>query len=285
MAVAPDRIRPKTAADLLGWLEREMSPHLDIETRAIAHGGTALALLGIKDSTKDVDFAFQSQDEFDRFVHALESLGFKRGRDIRANPKEAYQRFENPSSTIDVVDVRFPTWNNWRVSRAVLGKSVILRFGNLRVVRLDRDAIFLYKTYPLRETDIDDLKAVLTNGAPGESRVIQLFNEQDEIHRSELPKDTVHEPLFNILELRVRFAASMDLIGPIPRRKIPRIARHAKRAFLDLRLRQTLSGLIDTLRHSDLVSWDRILGSDFGALRSRLATPARHRRRAPSRHR
>ncbi len=278
MAVAADRVRPKTASDLLGWLEREVSPHLEVETRAIAHGGTALALLRIKDSTKDVDFAFRSQDEFDRFTHVLESLGFKRRRDIRANPKEVYQRFENPSSIVDVVDVRFPTWNNWRVSKAVLGKALIMRFGNLGLVRLDRDAIFLYKTYPLRETDIDDLKTILTNGAPDESCVIELFDEQDGIHRSELPKDTAHEPLLNILELRVRFAASLDLIGPVPRRGIPRIARHAKRRFLDLRLRQTLSGLTDILRHSELVSWDSILGSDFDTLRDRLATPSQHRR-------
>ena len=273
MATPPDRVRPKTAADLLGWLERDLSPHLDRETRAIAHGGTALTLLGIKDSTKDVDFAFQSQDAFDRFARVLKSLAFERRRDIRASPKEVYQRFENPSAIVDVVDMRFPTWNNWRVSKAVLKKPVILRFGNLRVVRLDRDAIFLYKTYPLRETDIDDLKTILTNGAPDESRVITLFNEQDGIHRSELSKDTVHEPLFNILELRVRFAASLDLIGPIPRRNIPRIARLAKRRFLELRLRQSLKGMIGILRNSDLVPWDNIVREDFTHLRSRLAIP------------
>ena len=283
MAVAPDRVQPKTAADLLGWLEREVSPRLDFGTRAIAHGGTALTLLGIKDSTKDVDFAFESQDAFDRFARVLGSLGFKRRRDIRPNPREVYQRFENPSSIVDVVDMRFPTWNNWRVSEAVLRKAVILRFGNLRVVRLDRDAIFLYKTYPLRETDIDDLKTILTKGPPDESRVIQLFNEQDGIHRSELPKDRVHEPLLNILELRVRFAASLDLIGPIPRRNIPRIARLAKRRFLELRLRQSLKGMIGILRNSDLVPWDNIVREDFTHLRSRLAIPPRravsHRQR------
>lgn len=284
MAVAADRVRPKTAADLLGWLEREVSPHLEVATRAIAHGGTALALLGIKDSTKDVDFAFQSQDEFDRFTHVLESLGFTRRRDIRANPKEVYQRFENPSSIVDVVDVRFPTWNNWRVSKAVLGKALIMRLGNLRLVRLDRDAIFLYKTYPLRETDVDDLRTILTRDPPNESRVTELFTEQDGIHRSELSDDTAHEPLFNILELRVRFAASLELIGPLPRRSIPRIARLAKRQFDDLRLRQSFRDLIDILRHSDLVSWDSILGEDFGPLRSRLAKVPPGRRK-PSRHR
>jgi len=112
MAVAPDPIRPKTSADLLGWLGRDVSPSLEVETRAIAHGGTALALLGIKESTKDVDFAFESRDAYDRFAHVLESLGFVSKWDLRANPTEVHQRFENLSAIVDVIDMRFPTWNN-----------------------------------------------------------------------------------------------------------------------------------------------------------------------------
>src|SRR6266498_4461490 len=177
MAVATDPIRLKTSADLLGWLERDVSPRLEVETRAIAHGGTSLTLLGIKDSTKDVDFAFESQGAFDRFARVLKSLGFTLEWDIRPNPKEVHQRFENASATVDVVDIRFPTWNSWRVTKAVLKKAVILRLGPLRVVRLDRDATFLYKTYPLRETDIDDLRTILAKGGPDESRVITLFEE------------------------------------------------------------------------------------------------------------
>ena len=271
MAVATDPIRPKTSADLLSWLGREVGPRLEVETRAIAHGGTALTLLGIKDSTKDVDLAFESQDAYDRFAHVLESLGFVSKWDLRANPKEVHQRFENLSAIVDIIDMRFPTWNNWRVTKAVLEKAVILNFGNLRVGRLDRDAIFLYKTYPLRETDIDDLKSILAKDAPDESRVIRLFTEQDRIHRSELLKDTVHEPFFNVLQLRVRFAASIELIGPANRRRIPLIARYAKRKFTELHLRQTLPNMIEVLRNSDQVFWDRILGKNFGALRTRLA--------------
>ena len=173
------------------------------------------------------------------------------------------------------MDVRFPTWNNWRVTPALLKRAVILPFAKLRVVRLDRDAIFLYKTYPLRATDIDDLKTILTNGAPDQSRVIDLFDEQDGIHRSELPEDTTHEPLFNILELRVRFAASLQLLGPLRRKEIPHIARHATRRFQDLHLHRSLEDLIDILRTSELVSWDNIVGTGFGPLRNRLAASPR----------
>jgi len=159
-----------------------------------------------------------------------------------------------------------------------------LKFGKLRVVRLDRDAIFLYTTSPLREADIDDLRSILAKDAPDGSRVIRLFTEQDRIHRSELLKDTVHEPFFNILQLRVRFAASIELIGSANRRRIPLIARHAKRRFTELGLRQTLPNMIEILRNSDQVFWDRILGKDFGTLRTRLASPPKERR-SPRRQR
>jgi len=276
MAAPPEHLRTRTAADLIRWLEREVGPRLRKETEAIAHGGTALTLLGIKDSTKDVDLAFRSREAFDGFASALGSLGFTRAADFRANPREVFHRLQNPASIVDVVDLRFPTWNNWRLSKAVLRKAVILPLSRVRLVRPDRDAVFLFKTYPLRETDIGDLRTILAVDPPDESRVLELFEDQDAIHRSELSVETAHEPLFNILELRVRFAASLHLLGPSRRRKIPRIARHARQRLADLQLRHSLPELIRILRTADLVSWDEVLSGDIEPLRARLAKePAR----------
>lgn len=276
MVAPPEHLRTRTAAELTRWLERDVGPALRKETEAIAHGGTALTLLGIKGSTKDVDLAFRSREAFDGFVSALGSLGFIQAADFRATPREVFHRLQNPASTVDVVDVRFPTWNNWRLSKAVLRKAVILPLSRVRLVRPDRDAVFLFKTYPLRETDIDDLRTILGVDPPDESRVIELFEDQDAIHRSELSVEAAHEPLFNILELRVRFAASLQLLGPSWRRKIPRIARHARQRLADLRLRHGLPELIRILRAAELVSWDDVLSGDFEPLRARVTKgPAR----------
>ena len=277
---APRRpMRLKTAAETLRWLERDVSPRLRERTEAVAHGGTALSLLGLKDATNDVDLGFRSRESFEAFAGALESLGFRRTVDIMATPTEAFFRYENPASAVDYADLRFPTWNSWRLTKLVLRGAIVLPFGDLRVVRPDRDAVFLFKTYPLRERDIDDLRGILDRSPPDEARVIALFDEQDAIHRAELLEETEHEPLINILELRVRFAASVELLGPAWRRKVPRIARHARRRFEELRIRPTLAALTKRLRATELLAtWEDVLDESGERLRTELAVkPGRPR--------
>ncbi len=258
------------AADVIAWLTTTATG-LDADTEAIAHGGTALTLLGLKPSTKDVDFGFRDRTDLDRFSKALKRQGYRLTRDFRANPRQVYLRMEDPSSRIPAVDLRAPTWNNWRMTEAILSRALVLPIGRLRLVQPDRDAIFLFKTYPLRETDLDDLRGILRISPPDQARVIALFDEQDALHRSELLADTAHEPLINILELRVRFAASLRLLGPSARRGIPRIARHGRTRFEELRLHPSLTGLIQRLRATEgVMTWEDILDESGSRLRERL---------------
>ncbi len=46
-------------------------------TRSIAHGGTALSLLGVKESTKDVDLSFEDRADYERFRDTLSGLGYR----------------------------------------------------------------------------------------------------------------------------------------------------------------------------------------------------------------
>ena len=258
------------AADVIAWLTTTATG-LDADTEAIAHGGTALTLLGLKPSTKDVDFGFRDRTDLDRFSKALKRQGYRLTRDFRANPREVYLRMEGPRSRIPAVDLRAPTWNNWRMTEAILSRALVLPIGRLRLVQPDRDAIFLFKTYPLRETDLDDLRGIMRISPPDETRVITLFEEQDALHRSELLADTAHEPLINILELRVRFAASLQLLGPAARRRILRIARHGRARFEELRLRPSLTDLIERLRAAEgVMTWEDILDESGSRLRERL---------------
>lgn len=52
-----------------GFLKRKV--------RLIACGGTALTLIGVKDSTKDIDFIIPIEKEYDYLINTLKNLGYK----------------------------------------------------------------------------------------------------------------------------------------------------------------------------------------------------------------
>jgi len=51
-----------TVRELGSWLDRDVGPALREETEAVAHGGTALTMLRLKASTKDVDLGFRLRE-------------------------------------------------------------------------------------------------------------------------------------------------------------------------------------------------------------------------------
>jgi len=272
MAAPRSGFRLKSVADLQIWLQRNIGSRLSDETELVAHGGTALTLLGLKEASKDVDFAFRTKDDFDRLVALLRRIGYRVTMDVRPIPGEVLLRLENPSSAIDVVDLRFPTWNNWRLTQRVLEAGLIIPRGKARLVLPDRDAVFLFKTYPLRETDLEDLRTIIDLSRPNQRRVIGLFEEQDGLHRIDLRQANVsYEPLFNILNLRARFAGSLSLVGERHRGKVKQLAQFSLRKFEELGLLISLDALVDRIRDPDrIVDWDEVMGVDEDDLRKRL---------------
>jgi hypothetical protein len=57
-----------------GFLKRKVS--------LIACGGTALTLLGVKDSTKDIDLIVPKEDEYDYLMKGLKQLGYKQATGV-----------------------------------------------------------------------------------------------------------------------------------------------------------------------------------------------------------
>src|SRR5208283_3861289 len=51
--------------------------YLSRKVRLIACGGTALTLLGFKDSTKDIDLMVPDEREHASFIRTLQELGYK----------------------------------------------------------------------------------------------------------------------------------------------------------------------------------------------------------------
>ena len=272
MVVPGESANTKTPADLSIWLKEEVSPFISVPTSAIPHGGTALSLLGLKDSTKDVDFGFTQKQDFERFRDTLTKLGFSVDFDFMSLPNEHLIRMTNPKSIIDVVDLRFPTWNRWRMTNLILKGSLVIPYGSLTVTLLDKNAIFFFKTYPLRDTDLYDLKTILTRSQIDERRVVALFEEQDLIHRKALNDPKVeYEPLINILEIRTRVAGSLHLLEPKYRSTVQRLSNFASARFSELELNESLSDLVAEIRNSVVpTSWDKAVGKDWEMLRNKL---------------
>jgi predicted nucleotidyltransferase component of viral defense system len=62
--------------DLLATLDNWDSL-MNFRVRLIACGGTALTLLKMKDSTRDIDFTVPMQKEYDRLMKFLGDLGYE----------------------------------------------------------------------------------------------------------------------------------------------------------------------------------------------------------------
>jgi hypothetical protein len=69
----------KYRIDKQGLLDRMSAwdSFLKRKVHLIACGGTAMTLLGVKDSTKDIDLVVPNEDEHDYLVHILQQLGYK----------------------------------------------------------------------------------------------------------------------------------------------------------------------------------------------------------------
>ena len=274
MAATSRRGRGKSASDLTSWIKDQVSGVIEDKTETVAHGGTALTLLAVKGYTKDVDFGFRSKEDFDRFERALKLLGYEIAFDSQPGKGEVFLKLENPQNVIDVVDLRFPTWNNWRYTKEVLKRAISMPLGQVSVIRPDACAVFLFKTFPLRETDLDDLGKIIEKGGLDESRVVTLFDEQDVSYRQELMQHEIeYEPLINVLDMRARFACSLFFIGEKAVGSIPAIATHARKRFEELGLELDLSEILRHVRsETKPIDWDVLVGEErLEDLRKELA--------------
>lgn len=249
--MAEDRapIRPKNPTTLLLWLENDISRYLYHEVQTYAHGGTALTLLGIKDSTKDVDFTFTRKDEFYELMAILKRMGYNPTYDLKTGNRSHSIRLEKEGSDVDIIDLHWPYWNNWRITKLIERDSIQKQYGKILLKLLDHNAIFLFKTYPVRVTDIDDLRTVIEKRELDEDRLIALLNEQDEMYRKDFNNDSLEsDPARNVIDLRARVCVSLHLIGNEYRNKLKHFAKFADKLFNELDLGLNYSEIAEFLQ-------------------------------------
>lgn len=156
------------AADL--WEElRTWNGYLKRKVRLVACGGTAMTLLGVKASTKDVDFMVPQHKEHDYLIKTLQQLGYRPERGFgwkqegsffifdlfRGNMIHTTQLLESPLlegnsfliREFDRIEVRALNNYDLIVSKLMRGSSVDYE-----------DCLMLYEKKE-NEIDLDQLKA------------------------------------------------------------------------------------------------------------------------------
>lgn len=142
-------------------------------------GGGNMMIKGLKPLTKDVDIVAVSDSDFNYFIGKIKSIGFKQPREI----EPAYQKLD----ALIFEKEGFPRIDifNQRVCRAIklskeIAKNAELyrKFGNLFVMLLSNDDLFLLKSITDREGDFEDAKILARRGVDWKRVLNEIFLQE-----------------------------------------------------------------------------------------------------------
>ena len=162
--------------DLLDTLDNWNSL-MNFRVRLIACGGTALTLLKIKDSTRDIDFTVPMQKEYDRLMKFLGDLGYEEkggGLAHDDDPHFIYQFWRgNKVFTTDLLD-----------SPLDPGKHILIkRWSHIYLAALNLSDLIITKMFRGTSVDRDDCIAAF---ATGQVKAEELFERYSEAARYDL---------------------------------------------------------------------------------------------------
>jgi hypothetical protein len=126
---------------------------INFRVNLIGCGGTALTLLGIKDSTKDIDFIVPLVKEHERLMKFLRSLGYEEKGNGLAHPDDPYFLYQfwvgNRVFTTDLLDSPMDPGRNIFVKK---WKRIYLGALNLQ-------DLIITKVFRGMQVDVDDCVA------------------------------------------------------------------------------------------------------------------------------
>lgn len=138
--------------DLLGFL-KGLDKRIKSRTTMVAVGGTAMVLMGLKESTKDVDFCVDSQNDY-RIIRKIKS-------DFRVD------LFYNGY----IFCLQLPE-DYIRRARAL---KTGLKMLNIKI--LSPIDIVITKSSRLNQRDIEDIRAVISKKKISREKLVSRFNE------------------------------------------------------------------------------------------------------------
>ena len=146
-----------------------------------AIGGTAMMLLGIKNSTLDVDFVFDKGSDREELMSALKKLGAK-GSDVTLvyglkNNTPLMLEFKNCRYDLFINKIITSTFSDAMKKRA----QQTHEFGNLIIKVADPSDILIMKSVTGRAKDSDDIVAIVNKSHIDWNVVVEESQEQVEL--------------------------------------------------------------------------------------------------------
>jgi len=165
----PNRYR-LSDEDLLATLDNWDSL-MNFRVRLIACGGTALTLLKIKDSTKDIDFTVPVAKEYERLMKFLRDLGYEEkggGLAHDDDPNFIYQFWcGNKVFTTNLLD-----------SPLDPGKHIMVkRWSHIYLAALNLTDLIITKMFRGTPVDRDDCIAAFATGQVNAEQLLERYSE------------------------------------------------------------------------------------------------------------
>jgi len=139
--------------DLLDTL-RVWNKFLNKKIHLIACGGTALTLLGIKESTKDVDFMVPIEGEYNYLINELQKLGYTKTRGSawsrKGDPYDCDLFVGNKIFTTELLESPLKEGNN----------TLLKEFSHMYLGTLNCYDLIISKLFRSYTSDIEDCRAL-----------------------------------------------------------------------------------------------------------------------------
>lgn len=254
----------KTASTLGAWLDW-LGAIVPGGTQAVAHGGTALTLSGVKASTKDVDVAFMERISFEAVKGAL-GRKYRVEADMRQWGSEQFLRYRNPAEAIDVVDLRFPTWNSWRMEGLALAGCVKTPHGRLRLLIPDLETLFVFKSYPCRSADLSDVRTIVEKSPLRWDRVKRIYEEQEQYASS----STEQSGALLVAQTRGRAFACIGTLDAGGAKGLDAIWPWIEKRWTELRLPLRSTREVLELVNRDSTDWSEFLTANEARIAERV---------------
>jgi predicted nucleotidyltransferase len=142
----------------------EFDRHLGRSITVVAVGGTALTLLGEKESTKDIDVCFESEGDMSRFVKVAGRLGYRMESGRLAGHGVIIDVYSNGY----IFCVQLPP--DYR-EKAVAIRSM----DKIQLFALSPEDIVITKTARLNERDIEDIKTIFSSYDVGKENLVSRY--------------------------------------------------------------------------------------------------------------